>query len=89
MTIPSFKYHPDPVATGSLEAREITCVCCGEVREYVYVGPVYAKGDIEGEICSWCISTGRAHNQLRAEFTDIDAIGDYQPSITVPTDARE
>lgn len=88
MTLPSFRYHPDPVATGSIEARDITCVCCGQVRGYVYVGPVYAEADLEEEICPWCISTGLAHDQLGVEFTDIDAIGDYEPSM-VGTDVRE
>lgn len=88
MNFPSFKYHPDPIASGSVEAREITCACCGEVKEYVYVGPVYAEADLEEAICPWCISTGLAHDKFGAEFTDIDAIGDY--SITsIPMGVRE
>lgn len=78
MNLPSFRYHPDPVATGSIEARDITCVRCGQARKYVYVGPVYTEADLKEEICPWCISTGLAHNQLGVEFTDMDAIGDYE-----------
>ena len=47
MSLPAFKYHPDPIGTGSIEAGEVDCVCCGEVREYTYVGPVYASTDFE------------------------------------------
>ncbi len=89
MTLPSFRYHPDPVTTGSLEARDIICVCCGQHRGYVYVGPVYGEGAFEERICPWCISTGLAHDQLGVEFTDIGAIGDNEPTITVPTKVRE
>jgi uncharacterized protein CbrC (UPF0167 family) len=64
-------------------------VCCGEAQKYVYVGPVYAKGDLEKKVCPWCISSGLAHERLGVEFTDIDAIGDYELSITLPTQVAE
>jgi uncharacterized protein len=87
--LPLFKYHPDPVATGSFEPREITCVCCGKVRAYVYVGPVYAEADVEKAICPWCIKDGLVHDKFGAELTDIDAIGDYDPAVSVPIEVRE
>lgn len=77
MSLPVFKYHPDPIDTGSIEAREVECVCCGEVREYTYVGPVYAIADLDGAVCPWCISNGLAHQKYGADFTDIAAVGDY------------
>ncbi|HKZ81756.1 MAG TPA: CbrC family protein [Pyrinomonadaceae bacterium] len=86
---PSFKYHPDPIATGSFEARELTCACCGQVRSYVYVGPVYAEADLEEKICPWCISSGLAHEMFGVEFTDIDAIGDYESKASVPVEVKE
>jgi uncharacterized protein CbrC (UPF0167 family) len=89
MILPSFKYHPNPVETGSVEARDITCVCCGELRDYVYVGSVYAESDLEEKICPWCISTGLAHDRLGAEFTDIAAIGDDERSVTLPDGVEE
>lgn len=89
MNLPTFKYHPDPIATGSFEAADITCSSCDQVREYVYVGPVYAKADLERAICPWCISSGLAHDKLAVEFTDIDAIGDHDPSVSVPVEVRE
>ena len=29
MELPAFKYHPDPVATGSVLRSEAECCCCG------------------------------------------------------------
>jgi len=89
VTLPSFKYHPDPIATGSFEVGEITCVSCGQVRPYIYVGPVYSEADLEKAICPWCISNGLAHEKFSAEFTDIDAIGDYDPTISISIDIKE
>jgi uncharacterized protein CbrC (UPF0167 family) len=77
MDLPAFKYHPDPVATGSVEIREAQCACCGEEREAVYVGPVYAEADLDELICPWCISSGLAHERFDAEFTDSAAVGGY------------
>lgn len=77
MSLPVFKYHPDPLGTGSIEAREVECLCCGEVREYIYVGPVYAKTDLDEAVCPWCISNGLAHQKYGAEFTDRAAVGGY------------
>lgn len=27
--LPHFRYHPDPLATGAIEASDTPCVCCG------------------------------------------------------------
>ncbi|HZS10027.1 MAG TPA: CbrC family protein [Blastocatellia bacterium] len=77
MKLPAFRYHPDPLATGSIEAREIECVCCGKTRDHVYAGPVYAEEDLDESICPWCISDGLAHEKFDAEFTDLSGIGGY------------
>ncbi|MEU4604251.1 CbrC family protein [Kribbella sp. NPDC023972] len=29
-TVPGFRYHPDPVGTGSAEASESPCDLCGD-----------------------------------------------------------
>jgi len=89
MNLPSFKYHPDPVGTGSFEAADITCSCCGESREFVYAGSTYGKAELEGPICPWCISSGLAHEKFDVEFIDIAAIGDYDPSASVPAEIRD
>lgn len=36
MELPSFKYHPAPLATGSIVNRQAKCDCCGEIRDYIY-----------------------------------------------------
>ncbi|WP_264169817.1 CbrC family protein [Burkholderia cepacia] len=42
MSLPAFRYHPDPLATGSVIRSDARCVCCGDARGYVYAGPVHA-----------------------------------------------
>ncbi len=32
MSLPTFKYHPDPLATGSVIESNVECVCCGQAR---------------------------------------------------------
>jgi uncharacterized protein CbrC (UPF0167 family) len=39
--LPHFKYHPDPIGTGSIEASAETCRCCGQARGYIYTAGVY------------------------------------------------
>jgi uncharacterized protein len=65
-----FKYHPDPVLTGSLERSNDECPACGSARGYRYVGPVYADDEAEG-LCPWCIANGSAADKFDAEFTDV------------------
>ncbi|MCW7460446.1 CbrC family protein [Leptospira bandrabouensis] len=77
MNIPKFKYHPDPIKTGSIVPSDEICICCGQKSGYLYFGPVYTEADIEEQICPNCISNGLAHSKYKAEFTDIAAVGDY------------
>jgi len=81
--LPKFDYHPDPLATGSVEASEAVCECCEEARGFVYTGPVYAEAEIEA-ICPWCIASGAAHAELGASFSDEDGIGGYGEWQAVP-----
>ncbi len=75
--LPVFRYHPDPVATGSVEQTSGECSVCGEDRGYLYVGPVYTEDDVtDGSLCPWCIADGRAASTFDAAFTDI---GEYGP----------
>jgi uncharacterized protein CbrC (UPF0167 family) len=67
--LPHFRYHPDPLGTGSVEESAATCECCGLARGFAYAGPVYG----DAVICPWCIADGRAARQLGAEFTDVGA----------------
>jgi uncharacterized protein len=74
-SLPTFRYHPDPIATGSIVESEYDCVCCGQRRGYIYTGPVYAIEEHVEDICPWCIASGDAHAKLDADFTDTVAIG--------------
>jgi uncharacterized protein len=70
--LPSFRYHPDPLSTGSVVEASDACRSCGQRRGYIYVGPIYAAGEIPGRaICPWCIADGRAGSEFDAEFTDV------------------
>lgn len=77
MSLPTFKYHPDPVATGSIEPSDSECVCCGMQRGYIYVGPVFSTEELPDCICPWCIADGSAHAKFGAEFTDAGSVGGY------------
>ena len=79
-SLPHFIYHPDPLATGSVEKSDEACVVCGLARGYIYVGPVYAVEEYIDEVCPWCIADGTAHAQLDAHFTD-SLQGDVPSSI--------
>jgi len=75
MELPAFKYHPDPVATGSVLRSEAECCCCGKSRGHIYTGPVYALEEYDACICPWCIADGSAHEKLDASFSDEEGIG--------------
>jgi uncharacterized protein CbrC (UPF0167 family) len=72
--LPTFRYHPDPLATGSVEASPVRCVCCGELRSHTYAGPSYAVDDLDGRLCPWCVASGAAHDRFGAEFIDTEAL---------------
>jgi len=86
MELPAFKYHPEPLKTGSISASDAECACCGERRGYVYNGPVYAKGELDSQLCPWCIGDGAAHEKFEADFTDTSGIGSYGAWTSVAPD---
>jgi uncharacterized protein CbrC (UPF0167 family) len=75
--LPSFTYHPDPLATGSVIPSEEECLCCGEHRGYVYVGPVFSETELDEQLCPWCIASGLAHDKFAASFVDEGGIGGH------------
>jgi len=89
MTLPKFKYHPDPLKTGSVEESDALCECCGEAKGYIYVGPVFSEEELADCICPWCIASGKAHDKFDAEFTDFDGIGDYGSWEEIPKEIKE
>jgi uncharacterized protein len=74
--LPAFKYHPDPVATGSVITSDAVCECCGSARGFIYSGPVCGEVELE-RICPWCIADGTAHARFGVSFTDEEGIGGY------------
>jgi len=75
--LPTFKYHPDPIATGSVAVSDNECVCCKQARGYIYTGPVYSEDEHADDICPWCIADNSAHANLGAEFIDPVGVGGY------------
>ncbi len=68
--LPTFKYHPDPIATGSVEQSDVKCARCGQPRGYVYTGPTYGEDEYDHNLCPWCIADGSAHAKLGVTFHD-------------------
>ena len=81
MTDPvTFRYHPDPVATGSFEPASGPCPYCGVARGYVYTGPVYAIEEPDPP-CPVCVADGSFAARFEAEFTDPDPLSDLADEI--------
>ena len=64
--LPFFKYHPDPLKTGSFQRVDepAVCPCCGEKTPVIYTGPFYAIDNVEG-LCPGCIASGAAAEKDR------------------------
>ncbi len=78
---PPFRYHPDPLASGSVAASDTTCACCNRSRGFVYVGPVFSETDnLEEHLCPWCIADGKAHQKFDATFVDSEALDAALPA---------
>lgn len=81
MQLPEFRYHPDPIASGSVETSDVACACCGEKRGWIYAGVPYAKKDLDRVICPWCIADGSAHRKFDASFVEADSLTDLPDEI--------
>ncbi len=75
--LPTFKYHPDPLGTGSIKPSDRTCLVCGQARGFIYDGQPYAEEELIDCFCPWCIADGSAHVKYNAEFTDAASVGGY------------
>jgi uncharacterized protein CbrC (UPF0167 family) len=84
MALPVFRYHPDPLATGAVQASATVCACCGLARGYVYAGPIYGPMDYDDRLCPWCLADGSAHVRLGVEFFDPVGVGGYGAWQAVP-----
>ena len=72
--LPTFRYHPDPLATGSVVPSDAVCECCGQARGYAYDLAPYGPVEV---LCPWCIASGEAHRRFGSTFT----YGDPLPSV--------
>lgn len=84
---PSFRYHPDPIATGSIVPSAAVCECCEQARGFVYTGPVYSVEDVE-HLCPWCIANGQAHERFDATFTGTYGLDGVPDSIRAEVGER-
>ncbi|KQV74638.1 hypothetical protein ASC61_06260 [Aeromicrobium sp. Root344] len=80
--LPHFRYHPDPLGTGSVVTSDEECERCGEAPGYVYRGPSYAVDEVES-LCPWCIAAGSAAEEFDAEFATADEAPDNVPARVV------
>ena len=67
--LPRFRYHPAPIATGSIMTSDAICDCCDKPRGYAYATAVYALQDIES-VCPWCIADGSLERMFDATLND-------------------
>jgi uncharacterized protein CbrC (UPF0167 family) len=80
--LPVFRYHPDPVRSGSIKESASVCKSCGRARGFIYVGPVYAEADdLDDRFCPWCIADGSAAAKFDAYFTNVEEIADEVPPV--------
>jgi len=81
MDLPAFRYHPDPVRSGSVAVSDKTCKCCGKQRGYIYSGPTYNEGqELDDALCPWCVADGAAHAKFDVLFVDASEISDVVPA---------
>ena len=83
MDLSAFRYHPDPIASGSIAASDATCVCCDRQRGFIYAGPTYCEAELEDALCPWCIADGSAAKKFEANFTDPTCFPDDIPPATI------
>ena len=83
MTLPTFRYHPDPIASGSVIESDEQCLSCRQRRGHVCTAPVYAEPELDDAICPWCIADGSAHKNFDATFVDSEAFPDGAPDAAV------
>ena len=92
MELPKFKYHPDPVKTGSIKKSDAVCESCNKQTGYVYTGSTYSKSNVEN-LCPWCIANGNAHNKFNVEFISfliaVDAIDEDDEDCTASKEAYD
>ena len=74
MQLPVFKYHPDPIDTGTFVTSEAECAVCNQKTGYVYEGPLYSleadeDDESQASVCLWCIANGNAATKLNVQYS--------------------
>lgn len=71
--LPVFRYHPDPVTSGSITRTTVACAVCERPRGWKY-------GATDPAVCPWCLADGSAAASLEwGLYADID--GDLNAEI--------
>jgi len=84
MDLSAFRYHPDPIRSGSVTVSDNTCRCCGQQRGYIYFGPTYSEGeDLDDGLCPWCVADGAAHAKFDVIFMDTNEIAGDVPAAVI------
>ncbi|MEU8874093.1 CbrC family protein [Streptomyces javensis] len=77
--LPFFRYHPDPVASGSIRRADERCACCERSTGWIYTASFYTAHEVDGPFCPWCIADGSAAERFEGEFADsygLDGVSD-------------
>jgi uncharacterized protein CbrC (UPF0167 family) len=77
-----FRYHPDPIKTGSIKTSDLTCVCCSRQRGYVYAFS-------EDIFCPWCIADGSAAKKYNAWFCDAHTLQNERISKSIIAEVEQ
>jgi uncharacterized protein len=83
--LPILRYHPDPIATGSVVPSLNVCPVCEKSRGFAYEGVPHGTIELR-DVCPWCIADGSAHEKFGVEFSDPAGIGGYGQWEKVPTE---
>ena len=83
IALPTFRYHPDPIASGSVVASTKKCRACRKARGYIYTASTYAEDDLVDCLCPWCIADGTANKKYDATFVDSEAFDATVPEAAV------
>ncbi|MET9378827.1 CbrC family protein [Streptomyces sp. NPDC002992] len=68
--LPYFRYHPDPVGSGSIRASAESCACCHRSTGWIYTATFYTTEVVNASFCPWCIADGSAAERFTGEFSD-------------------
>lgn len=69
-SLPFFRLHPDPIASGSIREVSATCACCERRRGWIYTATFYTALDVSGPFCPWCTADGSAAQRFEGELAD-------------------